>query len=388
MNSNYKIPFQSRIISKNLLESIDVHKSKKPKKVYIPLYKNGKNLDSIYKVGDAVSASLPIGKDKDEKTFIYSTVSGEIKSISEGELLNGEYAFIVEIDVNEDKEHEVEPLKSFDSESLSSHASKTGNHDILAIEEDDHIYLDTRYRRKNYGLYNAVFSKYMDEVIKGIGYIQKSRNLSNPILLITDKKRELDLIAHISKLGVKNIKVSRKKIAKKMKKISLEDCINFYEAVTKGKISSEKFIFISGNSIKNPGFYRVSMYTAIDDIIEIAGGLKHGYDEIDKFKEDAAILMNEQMVIKQEIKKEKSSINKLKLIKMLKEKREYARENIYNNLGNVRKKYRLCLKNIVFCLGDKSMEATSTENSVDKGTSGIYFISNGEKSFKSFDIDK
>jgi Na+-translocating ferredoxin:NAD+ oxidoreductase RnfC subunit len=97
---NYKIGLTSRVLSKKLLTNKNIFMADKPESVFIPLYKNSKTLNCLFEVDDKVEKGDVIAKIEKDNIYITTPVSGLVKTITESKMIDGEYAFVVEIKNN------------------------------------------------------------------------------------------------------------------------------------------------------------------------------------------------------------------------------------------------------------------------------------------------
>jgi hypothetical protein len=185
----------------------------------------------------------------------------------------------------------------------------------------------------------------------------------------------------VQKLNLKGLEVVTK-LPSTTQILDAQTALDFYEAVNAGIVRLHRIVALGGESLNKPGYYLVKLGTPLRELIELAGGLKHTYSELDAYKEQAQMAVFDQIQIKKEIKQEQDKQKKQALKQLLKQKTEEAQQTVFCHFKEQQNKYALCLADMVFLENNNWFSANSLSNSVDIHTSGILFLSNQQKKKK------
>jgi len=143
-----------------------------------------------------------------------------------------------------------------------------------------------------------------------------------------------------------------KKIKKDCDKIYFKKCkhnaINMFDLykiylLLKNEILNYDILSVTGRALKENNVVFIKSGANFQDIIEKFGGLIQNIEEIENFKYTAMLAYNDEITLKDKIKKCKNTIDKQKLIKMLETKKIEAKTNIYDKLNDYHQKYLNCL---------------------------------------------
>ncbi|MGD9901350.1 MAG: hypothetical protein AB7S44_02300 [Spirochaetales bacterium] len=364
-------------VNKELLNGSKLLTLNLPNFVYLPLVKNGEKLTLLKSIEDEVKEGEIIAQN-DTKTYsLLSTISGKIKSVEEECLPSGEFVLAVKIENNFKS---VEPLKKLVKPSDSAIKTRIleGNiTQLFGVENGTEILIDGMETKTTLGLNNFLIKNHLNQILKGTNLLKKAFNLEHIKLMVNKDEKQL-INEGIEKLNLKGLELVNH--AKKFKDtvLSLETVLNLYNAVEHGDMANEKFVAVAGLSAKNPSYYLVKIGTSMEELIELTGGLRHTYEEIENYRDNALMALHDEVELKKEIKLEENEDEREKLLDLLKEKKHEAREHIFDKLEEHREKYALCLSNIVVIVDDKIYPINQIKNSVASGVNSVLFLSNRE----------
>ena len=200
--------------------------------------------------------------------------------------------------------------------------------ELATLDNTAKIAIYTTDTKHNLGLNAKIFDVFFKQVLKGAQLIKKTLELSS-IYLVVNKQNYEKTLAEVQKLNLTGIVVLNKIKAKKIIKFGVQTALDFYDAVSNGTFRTEHFIAVAGQSIKSPNYYLVKIGTTLAQLIELSGGLKHTYPEIEAFKEQALLALNDELQLKDEIKEEKDSEKKAKLKLALQEKKLETKNQVF-----------------------------------------------------------
>ena len=347
-----------------------------PKKTVYHTKINGEKLNILVEVQEDVVVGQVLAKIDDEKQ-VKSTISGKIVSIEEKQNKDGSFSFAITVENNFSKETLLKKLVNPSKDELIKRMEEGNLQELLTLKNEEIIVINGKDNKNTFYLRKTILNNFETQILKGANYIKKAFSKAQVFILV-DKSFNLKLTEQIEKLNLKNIKVITKSI-KKSKVLDIQTPLDFYEAVNFGVIKTKRTIYVGGESIKEKGFYTATIGTPIDEIIDFCGGLKHTYEEIEAYKEDAKMAIFDQIQIKNEIKAEKDKVKKQELKNLLQEKKQEAQKLIFSNFDLQKEKYEKCLAQIVFYEYHERFSAKGIGNVVEEKTQGILFLSNKQK---------
>ena len=365
---------------KNNATNYNIRLFNSPKRAVFYTKLNGEKLNILVEVEENIVVGQTLAKLDNEK-LVKSTISGKVISIEEKQNKDSSFSFAITIENNYMKDKPIlKKLVNPDKDALIKRIEEGNLEELLALKNAEVVVINAKDNKNTFDLNSVLLNNFQTQVLKGTNYIKKVF-LQAEIYILVDKSFELKLKEQIEKLNLKGIKIITKTI-KKAQLLDIQVPIDFYEAVNFGIVKTTRIIFIGGESIKEPGFYTATIGTPVDEIIDFCGGLKHTYEEIEAYKEDAKMAVFDQIQIKKEIKNEKDSAKKEELKILLQEKKQEAQKTIFSKFELQKEKYNKCLAQIVFCEYYERFSAKSIENVVEAKTQGILFLSNKQKKNK------
>ena len=347
-----------------------------PKRTVYHTKINGEKLNILVEVQEDVVVGQVLAKIDDERQ-IKSTISGKVISIEEKQNKDASFSFAITVENNFSKESNLKKIVNPNKDELIKRMEEGNLQELLALKNEKVIVVNAKDNRNTFSLKKAVLNNFETQILKGANYIKKAF-LQAEIFILVHKHFQLKLNEQIEKLNLKGIKVITKSI-KKAKVIDIQTPLDFYEAVNFGVIKTKRTIFVGGESIKEVGFYTATIGTPIDEIIDFCGGLKHTYEEIEAYKEDAKMAVFDQIQIKKELKNENDKVKKQELKNLLQEKKQEAQKIIFSKFELQKENYKKCLAEIVFYEDDERFTAKGIGNVVEPKTQAILFLSNKQK---------
>lgn len=363
--------------NKELLNSAKIINANAPNYVNYPLLINGQKPKLLVSVEEQIACGQSLAELKNENLKLVSSVSGKVLEICERQTVNGEFSLNLKVQNSFAKEETLKKLISPSVKELKSRMLDANIEELLHLQSPTKVAINATDNKYCLGLNSKIFESFFKQVLKGANLIKKALNLGDIYLLV--KKQDLDKTQkEVEKLNLKQVVVITKTTKKECDIISVQTALDFYEAVTSGTIKTTQFIAVAGRSIKKPSYYLVKLGTPLSELITLCGNLKHTYKEIEDFKDQAMLAVNDEIQIKQEIKEEKDKEEKQKLKELLSEKKLEAKTKIFAYFKQNQQKYALCLANMVFVTGNKLYSATTDSNEVNYKTQAVLFLSNSE----------
>lgn len=373
-------------ITNQLLTDSSIIKLKEPNFINIPLcLDNSCELELLVDVEQDVKIGQVLAKLRNTNKVIISTINGKIKTIKENAQIKNKFCMVIEIENNfSNLQNKLPILKSATAKSIKKRAIEAGINNI-PTDKSDKLIVNTLENKIGFGLKKVVLKNYISEIIKGAKLVAKTTNSKQIVFAVDQQDTNLiDIINNkIISLKYKNVSVLIVKNKKSFKNLGsiindVQALLKLYEAVNLGYFQTEKIVALGGLSLKKASYYMVKIGTPLNELIELAGGLKHTYQEIEDFKDQALMALNDEIIIKQDIKEENDLKEKEKLIKLLSEKKKEAKEKIYVNLGKNREKYSLCLANMMLLEKGSLYSVKSITNAILPKIDGVLFLSNSE----------
>lgn len=176
---------------------------------------------------------------------------------------------------------------------------------------------------------------------------------------------------------VKNLKNQSDKIFKKRPKQNALDLFDLFKLANlfKGDIFNKEIISITGKALKENRVCFVLNGAKINDIIELQGGFVQDIEEIENYKYTAMVAFNDELVLKDKIKKCKDLNDKQKPIKMLTEKQEEAKLNLYNKREEYYLKYLNTLSACFISYFKNKVAIKNFERNINSTVYGLHFLS-------------
>lgn|GEM_PF-6915283 len=370
-------------LNNNALENAKIINANLPNLVVFSTKYNGELADVLVNVEQEVKIGQNLAVDKNTGKKIVSTVNGSIKAIEEKQNKDGSYSLNIFIVNNFKKAPVLNKLVKPTVSQLNKRIEKANIYELASTNFNNlSVVINTLDNKKTFGLNNKILNTYLSQILKGANLIKKALN-KKQIFIAVSKENYLNVQNQITKLNLKGVSVVKKaKVKGKVSILNIQTPLDFYEAVSNGKIATERFIAVGGLSIKNANYYLVKIGTPLNELMKLCGGLKHSYEEIDNYKEQALLAVNDEVMIKQDIKNKKSAEEKQKLKKLLADKKQEAKNTVFKYLKENHNKYKLCLSNMVFVNNKKIYSAKTIENFVDENTLAVLFLSNIEYKHK------
>lgn len=303
---------------------------------------------TLIKVGDFVKIGSTILIDENQQKVL-SSVSGKVIKIkTEKDIFNNLSQFI-EIENDEKNEHE-----NFEKQTIKNKEDLINlclNMGLSSSEfylanyfknlEENNLYLNVTYNDYNF-INKIIFLNCKQKITKVFNLLIKILNIKN--VNINCNKSDIKLIKNLVKNEYRNINLNFNK-NKQNKNLNLVELLNIDNAIN-GIPQTNIFVYFVGSSLKKNALVNMSNGTKISDVISMLGGFKSDIEEIENFKYTAMLAYNDEVVLKDKIKKSINKEDKLKLKKLLKEKQDEAHKNIYSNLKDYHEKYL----NILSCV--------------------------------------
>jgi Na+-translocating ferredoxin:NAD+ oxidoreductase RnfC subunit len=362
-------------LNKDLLKNKKIITANAPNLVHFPLMITGKKSKLLVEVEEDVKFNQSLAKLEGSKHGLNSSISGKIKHIEEHEQPDASYDLVIKIENKFKKVTRLKRLVSPSVAALNYRIIEAGLFELSDMEEKE-IYVNCTDTSRTLGLNEFVLNNFTKQILKGANLIKKAFKKPN-IEVLVKKEQVESLIELVKKLNLKGVIITSKK-SKNKEAINIQTALDFYEAVSAGQISHSKIIAVAGESIKTPSYYLVTLGTPINELIDLCGPLKYEYKEIEAFKDQAMLALNDEIQIKQEIKEEDDKLEKEILKRLLIEKKLEAKTKIFKYFKENQKKYGLCLSNMMFSIDNKLYSAKSPTNSVLKNVDAVLFLSNNE----------
>ena len=369
---------KNKILQQNnaLLNHSKIKRANQPNKVNFSTIINEAPADILVEVEQVVTVNQTLAKKEGVEEVIASSIRGKVKKIEEAKSKNGVYHLNIEIENNFKKAEALKKLINPKYEELITRLKEANLSHLLEFKTAKNLVINAKDSKYTLSLYATILNTFLSSVLKGSNYLKKAFSLEK-ISLLVHKKDEVKVVEEINKLNLKNLVVITKK-PKDAESISVQDALDFYEAVSSGVICTERMIAVGGLSIKEPSYYTVKLGTPLEELMALCGGLKYTYEEIEDFKEDAMMAVYDEVQIKKEIKEAKTIAEKETLKALLKKKQLEAQETIFKFFEENRKKHSYCLANMVFLEKNKFLPASSLKNAIDFYTDAVLFLSNIE----------
>lgn len=335
---------------------------------------------TLVKVGDFVKVGSTILIDKNQQKIL-SSISGKVTKIKTEKDIFNNLAQFIEIENDEKNEHE-----NFEKQNLKTKENLIDlclNMGLASSEfylvnyfknlEENNLYLNVTYNDYNF-INKIIFLNYKQKITNVFNLLIKILDIKN--VYINCNKSDIKLIKNLVKNEYKNVNFNFNK-NKKNKSLNLVDLLNIYNAIS-GIPQTNIFVYFVGGSLKKNALINMPNGTKISDVKALPGGFKSDIEEIENFKYTAMLAYNDEMVLKDKIKKCKNKEDRLKLKKLLKEKRDEAHKNIYSNLKEYHEKYLNSLSCVVVNDIDDNMCIKDFEKFIQYDVNVLSFLSKKE----------
>lgn len=329
--------------------------------------------DICVKVGDDIKINQPILVSQDNQKIL-SDISGKVLDIKLKEETNKTLTYCVELENN------------FKNEKLSLNIKpiNTKNDLIIAIKEygivnkNFLIYKELEKTEKvllvdcfdEPFIYNnfAVLNNYLSDVKNALQRVKLILQIEK--IIFYSSKNNLNFINQIKS---ENDKIHIKKCKKNA--ITMFDLLKI-SYLLKGEILEYDILSLTGKALKENVVLYVKKGAKIQDIIDNFGGFKQDIEEVENFKYTAMLAYNDEVILKDKIKKSKNEIDKQKLIKMLKDKQLEAKTKIYDNLKMYYQKYLDCLSACFISIKNKKFATKNLNLALKNNYLGLHFLNN------------
>lgn len=293
------------------------------------------------KKGDEIFVGQTLMENRDGQKII-STISGKVTNISVVEESDGvvshylfcenDKKYVEKIPKKceiKSKKSLLETIKNYgilgEKTYLLKHFENLSN--VLEIDAfDDSLIYNNKY----------VLNNNLNQLKKSIDFIIKLLKIEKIIVYCNRKFDE----KFVKLLGNNNFKLIHKKPSKNL--ITLYDFIKIIDAKN-GKICLPNLISFTGGACRKSYVLTTHLGVKIQDIINFCEGFKEDVDVVEAFKYAALNAFNDEVILKQKIKNTKNKTDKESLIKLLKEKKQEAYENVFSKREEFRKKLLNCL---------------------------------------------
>lgn len=338
---------------------------------------NEKPFEILVSKNDLVKINQPILKNEDGQ-IILSSISGKIIDISLKNNYKNELTYIVTIE-NDFKEETLTLNKTSvnTKKDLNELVKKFGviNNNFLIYKFFENI---------NENLYINSFDEVFvyNNFCVLENYFNEISDIINKLKTLLNVKKTIFYTSKINIAKVKKIATKKDKIITKspiVEALSLVDLLNIFNALN-NKPQVEKLISVTGKALNKNKVVLLKNGTKINDIIEHFGGIKQSLEEIENFKYTAMLAYNDELILRQKIKKCKVKTDREKLINMLKNKQNEAFENVYSKREEFYKKYLNCLSVSLLSDGKQKIIIDNYNYSILNTTDGIHLLNN--KQFK------
>ncbi|MBE5746189.1 MAG: hypothetical protein E7359_02760 [Clostridiales bacterium] len=327
---------------KNEIKDYKITKFENPKSIKISslIVENERPFDILIKSGDYVKINQPI-LENEVGQKILSSISGKIVNVGLENNLKNELTYTIQIE-NDFKNESIKLSKLTIKNKLNFINILK---DFGLVSKDFLLYkffeslTQTLYVNAydDFFIYNnfSLLLNFKKEILISLNKIKKLFNITK-IVFYTSKNNE--------KI-VKEIKNNEDKI--KLKKpsknaINLEDLLNIYYAL-KGENKQFSIVSVTGQALNESKVLMIKRGTNIEEIVEFLGGFKQNIEEIENYKYTCMLAYNDELTLKEKIKKCKDQNDKEKLIKLFSEKQKEAEINLYSKREDYYKKYLNCL---------------------------------------------
>lgn len=337
------------------------------------IIENEEPFKSLVDIGECVKINQPILKNNDGQKIL-SSVSGKVINIKLKEDISKSLTYNIEIE------------NDFQNNKI--------NIDFKAIKTKE----DLIYAVKEYGIVSKNFLIFKElekaDKILDVSCYDEPFIYNNFIILhnfFNEINFALNQLKQILNLNRINFFVNKdnKKLIKKLKtqndKIYIKGCkknaLNLFDLykislLLKGEIFNFEILSLTGKALKENVVLLVKQGITLNDIIEKQGGFKQDIEQIENFKYTAMLAYNDEVVLKEKIRKCKNELDKQKLIKMLEEKKLEAKINIFDKIGDYHKKYLNCLSACFITVGNKKIATKNFNLALKNDFSGLHFLNN------------
>ena len=298
--------------NKELLKLKKLINANAPNYVNYPLLINGQKPKLLVSVEEQIECGQSLAELKDENLKLISSISGKVIEICERQNIDKEFSLNLKLQNNFAKDKTLKKIISPSVEDLKNRMHEANIEELLYLQTPKKVVINASDNKYSLGLNTKIFDSFFKQVLKGANLIKKALNL-NEIYLLVNKQDLEKTKSEVEKLNLKQVIVVTKIRKKETNIISVQTALDFYEAVTAGIIKTQQLIAVAGASIKTPGYYLIKLGTPLSELIPLAGNLKHTYREIEDFKDQAMLAVNDEVQIKQEIREEKDKEAKQKL---------------------------------------------------------------------------
>lgn len=334
----------------------------------------------LVKAGDFVKIGSTILMDKNQQKIL-SSISGKVIKIKTEKDVFDNLVQFIEIENDEKYEiekHEKQPLKT--KEDLINLCLNKG---LICSEfylanyfknlEENNFYLNVTYNDYNF-INKIIFLNYKEKITKVFNFLIKILNIKK--VYINCNKNDIKLIKNLVKNEYKNINFIFNK-NKQNKSLNLVDLLNIDNAIN-GIPQTNIFVYFVGDSLKKNALINMPNGTKISDVINKLGGLKSDIEEVENFKYTAMVALNDEMILKDKIKKCKNKEDKIKLKKLLKEKTDEAYKNIYSKLKEYHEDYLSSLSCVIINNINDNMCIKDFERFIQNDVNVLNFLSKKE----------
>lgn len=346
----------------------------KPKQVeFSSLFiENEKPFTILVKNNEIVKINQPILENEDGQKIL-SSISGKVVNIGLKNNYRNELTYTITIE--NDFKNEIYELSKKEVKNKNDLIDLIKNYGVVnnnsliykIIEKTNKILYINAF--DDIFIYNnfVVLENYINEIKYSLNLIKDLFNIEKTIF-------------YSNKNNIKNLKLLSKSndkiIIKQPKKnvfLNLIDLLNIFYAI-KGKPQTEKIISVTGKALNKNKVLLVKNGTEINEIIDFFGGIKQNLEEIENYKYTAMLAYNDELILKDKIKKCKDMNDKQKLIKMLENKQKEAYENVYSKREEFYKKYLNCLSVCLISENNKKIEIFEFNNSILNKVDGLHLL--------------
>lgn len=368
-------------------DNFNLIKAEMPDQICLPLSIFKDEATLICDIDEYVKQGQVIAKIPKTKYKIISPLNGKVKKVEEIYLPNEKPSMCAIIEVDKNNNSYNTEINLHDANYNESKIVKTVEsfafNDFIKFKDNStsKLIIDLRKKQKNNNLDFLILKEFTNQLIQGIKLLNLYLNKNIKFIILVEKSdyKSVNKFKNIVKTEGLDIVIRKKLFIKPIgaKTLDPQDLIELYESYKYNKVPNTRIIAVEGLSIKNPGYYIFYKGTMLKDLMPMCGGLKHTYDEIDDFKEQALIAYNDELMIKDDIKKEQNLEKQESLKKLLEKKQKEAKSNVYSKRYEFYKKMRLCLSSVIFENNNKLYKALMDKTPVHKNKA-IYFLSNIE----------
>ena len=334
---------------------------------------NESPFEILVKVGEEVKINQPILKNTDGQKIL-SDVSGKVLNIKLKEendsLLT--YHLIIENNFkNESLNCNIKPIKTKDDLLNSIKVYGIINKNFLIYKEleatKNTLFIDCYDEPFIYNNF-VILSNFLKEIKFVISKLQQILNIEK-IYYFTNKTN-LAMVREISNY--------KDKICVKRCRHKAVDMFDLYKIfmLFNNKILDYEILSLTGKALKENKVLFVKKGTSLQEIIDKVGGFKQNIEEVENYKYTAMLAYNDEIELKEKIKRCKNDVDRQKLIKLFEEKKLEAKTNIFDKLEIYHQKYLDCLSTCLITIKNKKTPIKNFNLSIKNNFSGVHFLNN------------